>query len=142
MTERLTYKDKYAEYQLHRHNQIIFSTIKGVVGTTVAEHFVADFCRLAEGIKDCTWGYCADLSACEGYTKEACRLLIAAHKFAMTNRCIVDAYQMTSPLLISQTRNLRIAAGIDANAPFQTFAQHTECLQFINTVLRRIGSTT
>ncbi|NCP63627.1 MAG: hypothetical protein GW763_09035 [Paraglaciecola sp.] len=142
MTERLTYKDKYAEYQLHSHNQIIFSTVKGVVGVTVAQHFVADFCRLGEAINAYSWGYCADLSACDGYTEEACSLLIAAHKFAMTNRCIVDAYQMTSPLLISQTKNLRIAAGIDANSPLQTFAQQAACVQFINNVLRTVGSTT
>jgi hypothetical protein len=136
MLGTLRYQDKYGHYSIWTDDQILFCIVHGVIGETVAKHFDRHFCQLAESLAAKPWAYCADLSACDGYTKEAAECIKGSHKFGITRGCIMDAYQMSSPLLISQSQKFREALGITGHISERIFKNDKGCMDFLLSALK------
>lgn len=137
----LRYQDKYGHYSLWTDGQILFCIVHGAIGETVAQHFDSHFCQLAESLAAQPWAYCADLSACEGYTKEAAECIKRSHQFGITRGCITDAYQIHSPLLINQSQKFREALGVTSHISNHIFTDNNGCIDFLHSALSQTKNT-
>ncbi|MDP5039664.1 MAG: hypothetical protein NWQ26_02185 [Paraglaciecola sp.] len=137
MRGNLSYHDKFGQYSMWIESKILFCIVHGAIGETVAKHFHLHFCQLADNLAPNPWAYCADLSACEGYTPEAANRVKASHQYGISRGCIVDAYQISSPLLINQSQKFREALGLDTHINDRIFSNDKSCIAFLTAELSR-----
>lgn len=136
----LRYQDKYGHYSIWTDGQVLFCIVHGVIGETVALHFHRHFCQLAESLATQPWAYCADLSACDGYTNEAAHSVKRSHQFGITRGCIMDAYLIRSPLLISQSQKFREALGVTSHISRHIFTDDKGCIDFLHSALSKTNN--
>lgn len=138
MSSTLSYHDKYGQYSIWARGQILFCVVHGVIGETVAKHFDQDFCQLADSFANSPWGYCGNLSNCDGYTLEAAKRIKQSHQYGLSHGCVIDAYQMQSALLISQSQKFREALGITSHIKNHLFTDTQSCVDFMTAELQKI----
>jgi hypothetical protein len=133
----MSYHDKFGQYSIWTEGQILFCIVQGVIGETVAKHFDKHFCQLADSISTLPWAYCADLSKCDGYTREAANCIKQSHEYGISHGCVIDAYQIISPLLISQSQKFREALGVSSHIKAHIFNDTQGCVTYLNSILQK-----
>lgn len=137
----LTYKDKYASYQLSIENRVICAVVTGAIGKTCVERYNSDFHTLMEQLGDAPWGHFADFSQCEALTKEAQDASEVLHHQAKQQGCVVSAFLMNSALLTSQVNSIRRNNDLPSLTNQRFFATRTEALQYIENFLATLNTT-
>ena len=141
VTILLTYKDKYASYQLSIENRIICAEVSGAIGKSFVERYNSDFCLLMEQIGNEPWGHFADFRQCEALTKEAQDATEFLHRLAKQRGCVVAAYQMDSALLTSQVNSIRQNSDLPRLSNQVFFTSRSEAIQYIENVLATLNAT-
>lgn len=133
-----SYKTKHGRYQLHFENQILYTEASGIVDLPLSRHFTKDFCALIDESKGSeAWGHCLNLSKCDIYTEESFAELVFPSRYAYANGCVIDVFQVSSPVLIDQLGKMRQAVGVADPATAHFFNTQQQCIEFLHIYLAK-----
>ena len=137
----LTYKDKYASYELSTENRIICAVVKGAIGNSFIQGYNSDFCELMDQLGNEPWGHFADFSQCEAMTMEAQKTSEILHHLAKQRGCVISAFKMDSALLTSQVNAIRQNNALPQLSNQRFFASKAQAITYIENFLATLNTT-
>ena len=137
----LTYKDKYASYELSTENRIICAVVKGAIGKSFIQRYNSDFALLMDQLGNAPWGHFADFSQCEAMTMEAQQASEILHHQAKQRGCVISAFKMDSALLTSQVNTIRQNNDLPKISNQRLFASKKEAIAYIENFLATLSTT-
>lgn len=122
---------------MERQGKIVLCRFQGSVGSTLLTFFARHLEQVVGPLKGSPWAYLSSSADAVAGTPEAEAVLAKAAIEAHGWGCVQAAYVLTSPIAISQTRNIREKIGVQQPLEDVLFTTEEAAKEYLSTFLAK-----